>query len=98
MICTDPKEMYNLIHDPEYLAVVADLRGKLFARLGDSRDGLAVPYTEKFSHGAVFREGRSKAAEFPDQWLRNGSESDLRDFMKPDKVRAGLSKAKPAAH
>jgi len=96
---TDPKEMHNLIHDPESLAVVADLRSKLFARLGDSRDGLSVPYTEKFSHGAVFREGeRSKAAEFPEQWLRDGSEQDLRNFMKPDKVRAGLSKGKPAAH
>ena len=47
----------------------------------------------------MFREGeRSKAAEFPEQWLRDGSEQDLRNFMKPDKVRAGLSKGKPAAH
>lgn len=96
---TDPKEMHNLIHDPEYLAVVADLRSKLFARLGDSRDGLSVPYTEKFSHGAVFRKGeRSKAAEFPEQWLRGGSEQDLRNFMKPDKVRARLLNGKSAAH
>ncbi len=88
----DPQEMHNLIHDPEYLGVVGELRKKLFARLEDAEQGLAVPYTEKFSHGAVFREGdRSKAAEFPNEWLRDGSERDLRSFMQPDLIRANVN-------
>ena len=89
----DPKEMNNLIHDPSYLGVVADLRQKLFARLSQSTSGFSVPYTEKFSHGAVFREkNRSKAAEYPEEWLRDGTESDLRNFMQRDIRRAARLK------
>lgn len=85
----DPREMNNLINDPKYTAIVGELRGRLFSRL-ENRDGEhIVPYTEKFSSGAVYRHGdRSKAAEFPDEWLREGDESDLREFMVPDAVRA----------
>jgi len=89
----DPKEMVNLIHDPTYLAIIADLRQKLFARLAQSSSGLSVPYTEKFSHGAVFREkDRSKAAEYPEEWLRDGTERDLRNFMQRDTRRAARLK------
>jgi hypothetical protein len=85
--------MNNLIHDPSYLGVVADLRQKLFARLSQSTSGFSVPYTEKFSHGAVFREkNRSKAAEYPEEWLRDGTESDLRNFMQRDIRRAARLK------
>ena len=95
----DPKEMRNLIHDPKYLGTIADLRAKLFARLSGAAEGLSVPYTEKFSHGAVFREGnRSKAAEFPEQWLRDGTEKDLRKFMQRDLVRAGRMQKSVDAH
>ncbi len=84
----DPKEMNNLINDVKYAKIVAELRHKLFSRLDTAQNGLVVPYTEKFSRGAVFREGeRSKAAEFPKEWLRDGTEKDLRQFMKPDLVR-----------
>lgn len=69
--------------------MVAELRGRLFERLENRRGEHAIPYTQKFSTGAVFRhEDRSKAAEFPKQWLRSGEEQDLRDFMTPDAVRA----------
>ena len=85
----DSAEMHNLIEDSQYLGVVAELRAKLFARLENSEGDHAVPYTEKFGHGAIFRqEDRSKAAEFPDSWLRTGDEDDLRNFFTPDAVRA----------
>ena len=34
---------------------------------------------------------RSKSAEFPDRWLRQGNEGDLEDFFTPDdkRVKAG---------
>ena len=72
-IKNDPKEMHNLIDDPRYLAVKVKLRKDLFARL--AMDGEhAVPYTKKFSSGSVFRHiNRSKAAEYPDHWLRKGT-------------------------
>ena len=89
----DPQEMNNLIHEPEYLEMIADMRQRLFSRLAESGNGLTVPYTEKFSHGAVFRERRrSKAAEFPSEWLRDGTEKDLRHFMIPDQVLAKKQK------
>jgi arylsulfatase A-like enzyme len=84
-IKNDPKEMVNLIDDPKYLPVKVAMRKKLFAMLTNDNNQHAVPYTEKFSHGAVFREkNRSKAAEFPTQWLKEETDKDLRQFMKPD--------------
>ena len=52
----------------------------------------AVPYTKKFSSGSVFRHiNRSKAAEYPDHWLRKGTEQDLERFFMPDdrRLKAG---------
>ncbi|MAV75855.1 MAG: acetylglucosamine-6-sulfatase [Actinobacteria bacterium TMED172] len=90
-IKNDPKEMHNLIDDPRYLAVKVKLRKDLFARL--AMDGEhAVPYTKKFSSGSVFRQiDRSKAADFPDHWLRKGNEGDLERFFTPDdrRLKAG---------
>ena len=89
----DPKEERNLIHHPEYLQTVATLRKKLYQRL--SKAGSKVPYTEKFSHGAVFRNRHgSKAANFPPHWLREGAEEDLRTFMTPDIERAQQQEGK----
>lgn len=85
----DPRELHNLIADPQYLQVVADLRQRLFTRLRDRNGGHTVPYTEKFSSGAIFRHrDGSEAANFPLRWQRNGAEDDLREFMIPDRVRA----------
>ena len=83
----DPKEMKNLIDDPSLLPVKVALRRELYELL--SVDGaLAVPYTKKWSSGAVLRqEKRSEAAEFPDHWLRDGSEPDLEKFFTPDDKR-----------
>ena len=79
--------MSNLIDDPRYLKVKVKLRKALFARLGSDGEH-AVPYTKKFSSGSVFRQvDRSKAAEFPDAWLRKGNERDLERFFTPDDKR-----------
>jgi arylsulfatase A-like enzyme len=80
----DPKEMHNLIDDPRYLDVKVALRQALFERLADGGEH-SVPYTKKWSSGAVLRQtDRSKAAEFPDEWLRKGNEKDLEKFFTPD--------------
>ncbi|MEM7236049.1 MAG: sulfatase [Planctomycetota bacterium] len=69
---SDPREMNNLIDDPSYLEVKVRLRKELYAQLAIDGEH-AVPYTRKWSSGAVFRHsGRSTAAEFPDPWLRKG--------------------------
>ena len=79
--------MNNLIDDPRYLKVKVELRKALFARLAEDGEH-SVPYTKKFSSGAVLRhKDRSKAAEFPDSWLRNGHEYDLERFFIPDDRR-----------
>ena len=84
----DPQEMVNLIADSRYLNVKLKLRKALYKRLADGGE-YSVPYTKKFSTGAVFRQGdRTKAAEFPDAWLRKGDEKDLtRFFMREKRVR-----------
>lgn len=90
-IKNDPKEMHNLIDDPKYLKVKIKLRNALFKRLAVDGEH-AVPYTKKWSSGAVLRQAeRSKAAEFPDRWLRKGNEKDLTEFFFPDnkKLKAG---------
>ncbi|HEY7885034.1 MAG TPA: hypothetical protein VIC08_08825, partial [Cellvibrionaceae bacterium] len=62
-----------------------------------SPHAMQVPFTEKFSTGAVLRhENRAKSAEFPNKWLRDGTEDDLTEFFTPDAVRAKAeAKAQP---
>jgi N-acetylglucosamine-6-sulfatase len=68
---SDPKEMTNRIDDPELSEVKATLRHRLFELLENRDREHVVPYTEKKDGGAVLRHGgRSKAAEFPEAWLR----------------------------
>ena len=91
-IRNDPKEMHNLIDHSDYLAEKIKLRKALFERL--AVDGQhAVPYTKKWSSGAVLRQtDRSKAAEFPEHWLRKGNEKDLTEFFLPDNRKLKKSK------
>ena len=92
-IKNDPKEMNNLVGDPQYLPIVAAMRQKLFQRLVNNQGQHVVPYTEKFSSGAVFRErDRSKAAEFPDRWLKKDSDPGLTNFFVPDHRRVEARK------
>ena len=93
----DPKEMRNLIGDPRYLPIVASMRQQLFKRLENNRGQHVVPYTEKFSSGAVFRErDRSKAAEFPARWLKKDTDKGLEDFFVPDYRRVEARKKRPS--
>ena len=83
----DPNEMNNLIEDPRYLEVKVALRRQLYDQLAIDGEH-AVPYTRKWSSGAVLRHAdRSTAAEFPESWLRKGDERDLERFFIPDDKR-----------
>ena len=67
----DPREMTNLIDDPVLAELKASLRHRLYELLENQDGAHVVPYTEKKYGGAVLRHGgRSKAAEFPEAWLR----------------------------
>lgn len=81
----DPKEMRNLIDVPELQPVVSAMREQLFAGFG-STDGRAyVTFTERNGVGAVLRRRTgSKAADFPEKWMRDGTEADLRDNLKSE--------------
>ncbi|MBU3005367.1 sulfatase family protein [Paraglaciecola arctica] len=96
-IKNDPNEMYNLINNEAYLKVISSLRARLYSKLENDLGQTTVPYTERFSTGAVLREAtRSKEAKFPKEWLKvpdkNGDIQDARTFMQPDAVRAKQSK------
>lgn len=81
----DPKETNNLIEDPALLEVKVDMRQQLYASLADRQGRNAVPYTQKFNQGAVFRHAdRTKAAEFPDKWLRRQHADDRWEHVIPD--------------
>lgn len=70
-MANDPRETTNLIDDAEHVDVKASLRHRLFELLENADGEHVVPYTEKLDTGAVLRHrGRSKAAEFPEAWLR----------------------------
>jgi arylsulfatase A-like enzyme len=81
----DPQEANNLIEDPALLEVKVGLRRQLYAALADRQGRNAVPFTEKFNQGAVFRHAdRSKAAEFPPKWLRRAGAPDRWEHVIPD--------------
>jgi arylsulfatase A-like enzyme len=52
----DPREMKNLIDDPEYLEVRVKLRKELHRRLANNKGEHVIPYTEKWGPGAHSRE------------------------------------------
>ncbi|WP_339545861.1 sulfatase family protein [Pseudomonas sp. RA_35y_Pfl2_P32] len=67
---SDPREMHNLIDEPRYLETKTALRKALFEQMANADGKHVVPFTERYSRGAVrrHREGPG-AAPFPDQWL-----------------------------
>lgn len=86
----DPKEMRNLIADPASKAVVSKMREELFDGLGAKDGRSTITFTERNGEGAVLRNRKGPAAaEFPDRWLRNGDESDLRDNLKTEGGKTG---------
>ena len=84
----------NLIDDPEYLEVRVRLRKELHRRLANNRGEHVIPYTEKWGPGAHSRsrEG-SRAASFPESWLKKDGDDGLRDFMYRDEQRLRDQKA-----
>jgi arylsulfatase A-like enzyme len=87
-IKNDPREMHNLIDDPEYLEERVKLRKELHRRLANNRGEHVIPYTEKWGPGAHSRnkEG-STASPFPGSWLKSETDEGLRDFMRRDENR-----------
>jgi arylsulfatase A-like enzyme len=84
----DPREMNNLIDDPDYLEVRVRLRKELHRRLANNRGEYVIPYTEKWGPGAHSRNRNgSPAAEFPEGWLKLETDEGLRDFMIRDEAR-----------
>lgn len=84
-LAADPGESRNLIEDPELLEVKVAMRAKLYASLADNTGDNAIPYSQKYNQGAVFRHpDRSRAAEFPDKWLREGGAPDRWEHILPD--------------
>jgi arylsulfatase A-like enzyme len=84
----DPKEMNNLIEDPALLRTKVEMREKLFELLADKQGNHSVPYTEKFNSGAVLRnKDGTKAAEFPQKWLRGDNAPDRTQYFTPDRQR-----------
>lgn len=84
----DPKEMINLINKPELDAVKRRMRETLFQRLENRQGQHTIPFTEKYTQGAVYRERhRSEAAEYPAHWLKEDGDDGLRTFLrsKPQK-------------
>ena len=85
---SDPGEMRNLIGDREYLDTIVDLRRRLHRLLADNEGRNVVPYSYKYNRGAVFRNRSGSAtAQHPPQWLREGTEPDLRDFKITDEEK-----------
>jgi arylsulfatase A-like enzyme len=81
----DPGETSNLIEDPALLEVKIDMRARLYAALTDRQGVNAIPYSQKYNQGAVFRHpDRSQAAEFPDKWQRTGDAPDRWEHILPD--------------
>jgi arylsulfatase A-like enzyme len=80
----DPRETKNLINDPALEDVRVELRAKLFALLDERGDGRpSVAFSERFGAGAVFRSHKgAKAAEYPEEWLRNPGDPDVRAHTK----------------
>ncbi len=88
----DPKEMKNLIADPKLRPVVRKMRADLFAGLDPQQERSSVTFTERTDEGSVLRNRNgSGPGSFPDRWLRDGTEGDLRNGMKSEG-------GKPAPH
>lgn len=86
-IVDDPYEMINLIDDPASTETKIELREALFDGVQNAQGENIIRYTQRTSSGAVFRhEDRSKAAEFPDRWLRPDGAPDRTQQFTPDSV------------
>ncbi len=84
-LASDPGETKNLIEDPALLELKIEMRQQLYTSLADRQGAHAIPFTRKFNQGAVFRHtDRSRAAEYPEKWLRTGDAPDRWEHILPD--------------
>lgn len=73
----DPREMVNIVDRPEHRARRIAMRRRVHELLADRQGRHLVPYTEKYSSGAVLRSRDGKpAGDFPKRWLRDGTPPD----------------------
>ncbi|MGH9630404.1 MAG: sulfatase family protein [Bryobacteraceae bacterium] len=65
----DPRETNNLINDPKHAGIVKEMNEKLFATL-EKTDGMSMPlYPDRGASQNKRHPDRSKAAEFPKDFL-----------------------------
>lgn len=84
---TDPHEERNLIFDPKQQQRIRNMRADLHQILEEANAN-RVPFSHKRSMGASLRaKNGSKAADFPDQWMRGESQTD-QPQDKPAKKKA----------
>jgi arylsulfatase A-like enzyme len=94
----DPKEMNNLINAREHQQLIAQMRHDLFNRLVNKKGDNVIPYTEKYTPGAVYRErDRGKTADFPANWLKKDGDDGLRTFLKLKPIKDNKNKSKQTA-
>jgi N-acetylglucosamine-6-sulfatase len=83
----DPKEQRNLIAAPELAALKLSLRRRLWEKLKDSTGNRVVPFGEKTSEGAVFRNPNgAPAGTFPKRWDREPNSVDATCHYRADTV------------
>ncbi|WNJ94297.1 sulfatase [Vibrio ruber] len=86
----DPHEKHNLINsqDPKVITTKVALRKELFQKLKNHHGKNVIPYNARKSEGQVFRYKATgkKAADFPDQWMRDYDPSDKYFGLRPDMV------------
>jgi len=91
----DPDELNNLIDQDGYLETVVELRQELFRLLENERGEHVVPYTYKYNEGGVFRSvNGAPTAQHPANWVRDGTEPDLRDFKITDEEKLSVTDEK----
>jgi hypothetical protein len=82
---SDPRETKNLITVTGLQPVVSSMRRQLFEQLNRRDGGHHVNFTERLGEGSTFRRSDgSTAAQFPQRWLRSGTEADLTDATKQE--------------
>jgi arylsulfatase A-like enzyme len=81
----DPREMRNLIADPALRPVVRKMRGDLFASLDPQQGRSSVTFTQRLDEGSVLRNRKGAGpGDFPQRWLRDGTEDDLGNGQKAE--------------
>ncbi len=83
-LAKDPDEMDNLVDDPAHLQTKIELRKRLFEALANKGADHVVPFTERFSEGAVYRnENGPGTAEAPPRWRRAPNRPDRMNGLFP---------------